>query len=247
MERAARVVSVNVGQPRTVAWRDGTVTSAIWKQPVEGRLAVRGVNVDGDDQADRHVHGGPDKAVYAYALEDYGWWAAQLGRQLQPGTFGDNLTIEGLDVSNAQVGERWQVGTAVLEVSQPRIPCYKLGIKMDDARFPARFAAAERPGAYLRIVEEGTVAAGETVTVLYRPEHGLTPALVSRAYHADRALIPRLLEVPELPESWRAWAAKMLAAHVAQRDKRTSRHHGSSEEYDGGRREQHAHDDVERA
>src|SRR5919199_255991 len=185
MERAARVVSVNVGAPRTVAWRDGTVTSAIWKQPVEGRLAIRGVNIDGDDQADRTAHGGPDKAIYAYALEDYAWWAVELGRTLQPGAFGENLTVSGLDVSHAQIGERWQVGTAVLEVSQPRIPCYKLGIKMEDPRFPPRFAAAERPGAYLRIVEEGTVAAGDEVRILSRPEHGLTSALVSRAYHTD--------------------------------------------------------------
>src|SRR4051812_41988215 len=123
-----RVVSVNVGRPRTAPWRDETVTSAIWKEPVSGPVAVRGVNLDGDDQADRHAHGGPDKAVYAYALDDYRFWQQELGRATEPGLFGENLTIDGLDVSHAVIGERWQVGSAVVEVCQPRIPCYKLGI-----------------------------------------------------------------------------------------------------------------------
>lgn len=209
---SGRVVSVNVGRPREFAFQRGTATSAIWKQPVSGPVAARGVNLDGDDQADRTVHGGPDKAVYAYAAADYAFWEATLGQRLDPGTFGENLTIAELDVSHALVGERWQIGTAEFEVSQPRIPCYKLGHRMGDQRFPSRFADAERPGAYLRIAREGSLQTGDTVRVVHRPDHGLTVALVARAYHVDRSLVPRLLEVPELSESWRDWAARFLAA-----------------------------------
>ena len=205
------LVSVNVGRPRSVPFGDATVSTSIWKDPVAGRVRVRGVNLDGDDQADRSVHGGPDKAVYAYSVDDYRIWSAELGRDVGPGSFGENFTIAGLDVSGALIGEQWQIGTAVFEVSQPRIPCFKLGIRLADPTFPRRFAAAERPGAYLRIVREGTVGAGDDLSVIHRPRHGLTAALVSRAYHADRALVPRLLEVPELSSSWHDWAHKILA------------------------------------
>jgi MOSC domain-containing protein YiiM len=150
--------------------------------------------------------------VYAYAAQDYRFWEAELGRTLAPGAFGENLTIDGLDVSQALIGAQWQIGSTLLEVSQPRVPCYKLGLRFDDPAFPKRFAAAERPGAYLRIVREGSLEAGDRVTVTYRPEHMLTVALVSRAYFSDRGLLPRLLEVPQLSSSWRDWAAKMLAA-----------------------------------
>src|SRR5919205_1072755 len=122
----ARVISVNVGTPREVDTGRRIVRTAIWKHPVEGRVPVRGVNLAGDDQADRSVHGGPDKAVYAYAAEDTEWWERELGRQLGPGTFGENLTVRGLDVTGALIGERWRIGTALLEVTAPRIPCWKL-------------------------------------------------------------------------------------------------------------------------
>ena len=144
----AEVVSVNVGEVRTVDWFGRTVTTAIWKSPVDGRVAVRGVNLDGDDQADRRVHGGPDKAVYAYAVEDYEWWSQELGRELEPATFGENLTVVGVDLGELVIGSRWIVGTTELEVSQPRQPCFKLGIRMSDADFVDRFDAAAR---YLRL------------------------------------------------------------------------------------------------
>jgi MOSC domain-containing protein YiiM len=209
---AGVVVSVNVGTPREVPWRGRTVRTAIWKHPVPGRVKVRGVNVDGDDQGDREVHGGVDKALYAYAAEDYGWWTAELGQELPPGTFGDNLTVHGIDVSGAEVGERWRVGGTLLEVSQPRIPCFKLGIRMGSQRFPRRFAAARRPGAYLRILAEGEVAAGDPVEVVHRPGHGLTVAEVSRIYHDDHAAAARLLHVPELADGWRRWAERFAPA-----------------------------------
>src|SRR5919112_3067033 len=144
-----RVASVNVGRPRQLSVRRGRpLMSAIGKAPVDGRVRVAGVNVAGDDQADRRVHGGPDKVVYAYASEDTAWWEAELGRELGPGAFGENLTVAGVDVSGAVIGERWRIGTVELEVCQPRFPCFKLGIRFEDATMVRRFAQAERPGAY---------------------------------------------------------------------------------------------------
>ena len=166
--------SVNVGAVRRVRHRGRDATTGIWKTPVAGRVAVRGVTLEGDDQANRRLHGGADKAVYAYASEDYAWWAGELGHDLAPGTFGENLTVEGVDLTAAVVGERWLVGTCVLEVCQPRTPCWKLGLRMGDDRFPERFAAAGRPGAYLRIAREGEVGAGDEVTRFYIPEEGPT-------------------------------------------------------------------------
>jgi MOSC domain-containing protein YiiM len=209
------VSAINVGSVRTVAWRGGTVRTGIWKAPVDGPVDVRGVNLAGDDQGDREVHGGPDKAVYAYAREDQAWWAAQIGRAIDPGTFGENLTTHGVDVTNAVIGERWVIGRVVLEVSQPRIPCFKLGIRMGDPRFPARFAAAARPGAYLRILRPGAISAGDAIRVIDRPAHGVTVGLVERAYHADEALIPLLFEAPELTESWARWARHHLDVQAA--------------------------------
>ena len=204
----ARLLSVNVGRPRPVDTGARTIVTAIWKTPVDGRVAVRGVNVDGDDQADRSVHGGPDKAVYAYAIEETRAWESELGRELGPGAFGENLTIEGVDVSGALVGERWRVGTALLEVVQPRFPCFKLGLRMGDPRFVKRFGQASRPGAYLRIVEEGELGAGDPVAVVARPDHAVTMRLVSDAILLDHDLIPRALDAPQLIPSLRTWMMK---------------------------------------
>lgn len=163
----ARVLSVNIGHPRMVERNGELVPTSIWKMPVAGRLPIRGVHV-GDDVQAGASHGGPDKAVYAYATEDVAWWAARLRRDLGPGTFGENLTLEGLDLTSSRVGDRWSVGTALLEVAGPRLPCWKLELKMGEARFIERFTAAGRPGAYLRIVEEGDVGAGDEVVVVLR-------------------------------------------------------------------------------
>lgn len=200
------VVSVNVGRPRPVDHNGEPATTAIWKLPVSGRVAAQGVNLQGDEQADRSVHGGYDKAVYAYAVEDTRWWETQLDRPVGPGGFGENLTVEGLDLVASVVGERWTVGTAVLEVSEPRLPCWKLGVRMGDPRFPQRFTRAQRPGTYLRIVEAGDVGAGDTVRVVARPEHGFTVGDIWRVYHHDRHEARALLDVPQLGESWRRWA-----------------------------------------
>jgi MOSC domain-containing protein YiiM len=211
MNVIGQVVSVNVGQPRTVNWHNREVTSAIWKQPVTGRRWLRGVNVDGDDQADRRVHGGPTKAVYTYAVEDYAWWGATLAVALEPGTFGENLTVSGVDLADRLVGERWRIGSAVLRVTEPRIPCFKLGIRMGDADFVHQFADAARPGSYLAIESEGEVGAGDPIELLGRPDHDVTIGTVERAYHGHRELRAQLVDLGDLSTSWRQWAARALA------------------------------------
>jgi MOSC domain-containing protein YiiM len=202
--------SVNVGTPREIRYRGKPMTTAIWKFPVTGPVVVRGVNLTGDDQADRRVHGGPEQALYAYAREDIDWWEGQLGRRLESGTFGENLTTKGVDVTNALVGERWRFGTVVVEVRQPRLPCFKLGIRMGSPYFPKRFTKAERPGAYFRIVEEGELAAGMPIEIVHRPEHDVTMALIARARQIDQSLAPKLLTAPGLPEYWRSWAESLV-------------------------------------
>jgi MOSC domain-containing protein YiiM len=199
----SRVVSVNVGLPRQVSVRRGRpLMSSIFKDPVEGRVRATGINLEGDKQADMRVHGGADKAVYAYASEDIAWWAQQLDRpELAPGWFGENLTTEGVDVTSAVVGERWRIGDAEFEVSQPRLPCFKLGIRFGEPRMVKAFALASRPGAYLRILVEGSVGAGDEIEVLHRPEHGVTVELVSRAFLIDPSLQPQAAKAPELAAS----------------------------------------------
>ena len=196
-----RLLSVNVGRPRDVQIDKRTVSTAIWKQPVAGRVEVRGVNLAGDAQADLTVHGGRDKAVYAYAIEEVRLWEGELGRELGVGAFGENLTTAGVDVSGAVIGERWRVGSTLLEVVQPRFPCFKLGIRLGDPLWVRRFARGSRPGAYLRIVEEGDLGAGDAVEVdlASRPAHGVTCRLVFDAITVDHALIPRALEAELIP------------------------------------------------
>lgn len=212
-----QVVSVNVGTVREVEWAGRLLRTGIFKEPVTGRRRVEGVNVAGDDQGNREAHGGPTKSLYAYAAEDSAWWTAELGRDVAPGMFGENLTTAGLDLAGAVVGERWAVGSAVLRVTEPRIPCAKLGMKMGDQRFPPRFAAAARPGTYLAIDQAGDIGAGDEIVVVERPGHGVTIGDVERAYHDDRDLLPRLLDAPELSDGWRTWAEKMLAARDGRR------------------------------
>ena len=209
-----RVLSVNVGRAREFEFNGRHVQSAIWKSPVVGRVAARGVNLEGDDQADRKAHGGPDKAVYAYAVEDARWWEREVGRSLEPGQFGENLTTEGMEVNEALVGERWQVGTSVLEVSEPRVPCWRLGVRMEDRSFVRHFTEALRPGAYLRIVVEGLVGAGDAIRVVERPDDGVSIRDVFRIYTRDRQEAGRLLAVLRMSESWKAWATG--APHAAE-------------------------------
>src|SRR3954463_5076140 len=200
MSAMARLLSVNVGRPQPVGLRRGkTVQSAIGKAPVDGRVRVEGVNVAGDDQADRRVHGGPDKAGYAYAREGTEWGERELGVELGPGAFGENLTVEGIDVSGALIGERWRLGTVERESCQPRFPCFKLGLRFGDPQMLKRFTLAERPGAYLRIVREGEIGAGDAIAIDGRPDHGITVALVARAVMTDRGLLAQAASARALP------------------------------------------------
>lgn len=208
MDSDGLIESVNVGGRRIVEWEGREVETGIWKEPVVGRIGVEGVNLEGDDQADRRVHGGPDKAIYAYAIEDYRFWGSELGGvEVGPGVFGENLTVSGLDLGMAQVGERWEVGTTVLEVRQPRLPCFKLGIRMGDSSFPDRFDHEERLGVYLSIVREGELGAGDPITVTHRPSHGLTAYAIAQAYpHPTASELELILSVERIPDGWRKWA-----------------------------------------
>jgi MOSC domain-containing protein YiiM len=201
MPSVPRVASLNVGGVRHVQWQGRDVTTGIWKHSVEGRVALAGVNFAGDDQADRTVHGGPDKAVYAYAREDYDYWRAR-GMDVHDALFGENLTTEGIDLASCVVGEQWTIGSTTLEIAQPRLPCYKLGIRVGDATFLRRFLVAQRVGAYLRVVREGDVGAGDSIAVVSRPAHGITLRnMVEALDDSERAAALR--EIERLPEFWR--------------------------------------------
>jgi MOSC domain-containing protein YiiM len=192
---AATVRSVNVGGIRTVTLRGRAVRTALWKAPVAGPVAVRGVNLAGDRQADRSVHGGPDKAVYAYEGEDLAWWAAELGRPVEPGTFGENLTTAGIRLAAALIGERWAVGTAVLEVTSRASRASSSGSAWATA-LPGALRARRTAGGLPADRVGGRARGRRRIRVETKPDHGVTVGLVERAYHLDRSLVPRLLEAP---------------------------------------------------
>jgi MOSC domain-containing protein YiiM len=214
-----RVVSVNVGLPRTV--RDGRreVATAIFKQPVAGRVAVRRLNLDGDRQADLAVHGGPEKAVYAYPAEHYPYWREQFPeRELPWAQFGENLTTEGLLEDAIHIGDRFRVGTAELVVTQPRMPCFKLGIRFGRPDMVKRFLASRRTGFYFAVAVEGEVAADDPITPLARHPAGVRVADITRLYanRRDRsasagAEMRRLAELEALPAVWREYFRERAA------------------------------------
>lgn len=209
-----RVVSVNVGLPREVVWRRRVVSTGIFKVPVDGPVHVSGVNLAGDRQADLEVHGGQDKAVYAYRAEHYGTWQRELGRSLPWGMFGENLTVEGMPTEDhIAIGDRLRIGTAEFVVTQPRLPCYKLGIRFDDAGMVRRFHEAGRTGFYLRIVADGDVAAGDTMEFLARDPNQVAISEITRLHQPgdiDIQSVRRLLSVEALPMSWRAQLGELL-------------------------------------
>jgi MOSC domain-containing protein YiiM len=190
-----RVLSVSAGSVAEAAWVD-TGVSAIDKRPVDGRVRVGRLGIEGDDQADKKNHGGPEQAVYVYAREDLDWWAAGLGRDLRDGMFGENVTTTGLDVTGAWIGERWRLGTALVQVVSVRVPCGTFRGWMGEKGWVKRFAQAGRPGAYLRVLEEGTLAAGDEVTVIDRPDVRVTLDEAMRAFYGDKEIMERLLTVP---------------------------------------------------
>jgi MOSC domain-containing protein YiiM len=215
--REMRVVSVNVGLPRTVRWQGRDVTTGIFKQPVAGRLPLRRLNLDGDGQADLQVHGGAAKAIYAYPLEHYAFWREQLQEELPFGAFGENLTVDRLPLEgDVAVGDRFRVGTAELVVTQPRVPCYKLAVRFGRADMLKRFVASRRTGYYLAVEAEGDVGAGDRVEALARHPARIPVAEVTRVFTRDRddvATIARLAALDALPADWRRYFEDMLTTH----------------------------------
>jgi MOSC domain-containing protein YiiM len=202
-----QVISVNLGLPRPVMWHGKTVETGIWKSPVAGRVAIVGNNLVGDRQADLSVHGGPDKAVYAYPSEHYSWWRGELpGVELPWGAFGENLTVEGLHEERVHIGDRFRIGLAELMVTQPRMPCFKLGIKFDRPQLVKEFLRSERSGFYFAVVRAGEIGAGDRIEPARRDESGMTVTEIVRLYVAsdpDPVLLRRASELAALPESWR--------------------------------------------
>lgn len=210
MSTRARVVSVNAGRIRPAPYGNPhTGATAIDKSAVSGRVAVGTLGVAGDFQ-DHPEHGGVDKAVYAYSRGDATWWESELGRPLRPGCFGENLSTEGLDVTGAEIGEHWRIGSTLLEVSEPRIPCRVFAGFWDVPDLVKRFTQRGDPGAYLRVVIAGQFAAGDVIEVIMRPGHGVTIGSAFRARSGCRELVPALLTAPQLPKAWHDWASKVL-------------------------------------
>src|SRR2546426_4167504 len=198
-----QVISVNVGLPRAVAWKGRTVVTGIFKEPVEGRIAVRRLNLEGDRQADLTVHGGPEKAIYVYPAEYYPFWREQFPEMDLPwGMFGENLTVAGLLDETVHIGDHFQVGSAHLVVTQPRLPCYKLGIKFGRDDILKRFLQSGMTGFYFAVLKEGEVAAGDSISLLHRDEHQIKVADIVRLYRQDKYnldLMRRVVAVGALP------------------------------------------------
>jgi MOSC domain-containing protein YiiM len=207
---SARVISVNRGPVRDMVVGGKPARSGIRKDPAPGPVAVGWQGLAADEYGDMVNHGGLDQAVYAYGREDLDWWAAQLGRDLRNGLFGENITTAGLDISAALIGEIWQVGTAVVQITAPRIPCVTFQSWLGETHWVKRFAAARRPGAYLRVLTEGAVGAGDGLTVLGRPELAVTVAESMQAYYGDREIMRRLLLVEGRGDKWDRIGAAML-------------------------------------
>ncbi len=211
-----QIVSVNVGLPREVIWKGRAVSTGIFKQPVVGPVAVLAEHLAGDGQADLRVHGGPDKAVYAYPLEHYAYWQALVPPELLgPGALGENLTTTGLLESAVRMGDCFRAGTAVLMAVQPRRPCFKLGIRLNDERMLKQFQEARRCGIYFRVVQTGVLQAGDALDLVERSPHGVTIQDVADCHYLpqkDFAKIERILALPFLPPSWREGFERMLAA-----------------------------------
>jgi MOSC domain-containing protein YiiM len=203
-----KVISVNVGLPRTVQWKGKAVSTGIFKAPVSGRIHLRTLNFDGDRQADLSVHGGPDKAVYVYPAEHYVYWQRELPDMTLPwGMFGENLTTEGLQEDDTlQIGDRFRVGSAELVVTQPRLPCFKLGLKFGRNDIVKRFLASGRTGFYVKVVAEGEVAAGDSVLLVERASGSLAVSEITRLYVRDKDDLEglrRIVGVAALPADWR--------------------------------------------
>lgn len=209
-----RVISVNVGLPREIIYKGKLVTTGIFKEPVEGRIKLRTLNLDGDRQADLSVHGGPSKAVYAYPSEHYEYWRAEFSELDLPwGMFGENLTTEGLREDTVHIGDRFRIGSAEVVVTEPRMPCYKLAAKFGTDDIISRFLQSGRTGCYFAVVQEGEVRAGDKIVLLGRDGHDITVADITRLYVRDKddlTTLRRVVQVAALPERWRGYFVKRI-------------------------------------
>jgi MOSC domain-containing protein YiiM len=209
-----KLLSINVGLSREVKWRGKVVHTSIFKAPVRGRVWVRRLNIEGDQQSDLSVHGGVDKAVYAYPSEHYPYWRKELPDMDLPwGMFGENLTIQGILEGDVHIGDRLRVGSAEFVVTQPRLPCFKLGIRFGRPDMVKRFQRSGRTGFYLSVFGEGEITAGDSLEWIARDENGVTVADVAKLYTADAAnkdLLRRVSELPALPQGWREHFHKRL-------------------------------------
>src|SRR5437762_2373521 len=209
-----RLVSVNVGLPREMEWRGRTIRTSIFKTPTDRRVRVTTVNLESDRQSDLSVHGGVDKAVYAYPSEHYAYWRGELpGMDLPWGIFGENFTTEGLLEESVRIGERLRVGSAEFVITQLRMPCFKLGIRFDRPDIVKRFLESGRTGLYFAVLEEGEVAAGDAIALLERDEHSVSVTDIVNLYRRDATnqdMLRRVTELPSLPKSWRDYFQKRL-------------------------------------
>lgn len=209
-----KIISLNVGRPRLVMRNNEPVSTGIFKDPIDGRVMLRTLNLDGDRQADLTVHGGPEKAVYAYPSEHYLFWKQELpDMELPWGMFGENFTTEGLFETETHVGDRFRIGSAELMVTQPRMPCYKLGIRFGRADIIKRFLVSERSGFYFSVLKEGEVGAGDEVELIEKNTSGVRVVDVTRLYSSDKHnvdLLQRAIATEALPSSWRDYFKERL-------------------------------------
>jgi MOSC domain-containing protein YiiM len=214
MKSDAKLISVNVGLPRTVVSNGKPVSTGIFKDPVAGRVMLKTLNLDGDRQADLSVHGGPTKAVYVYPSEHYDYWKREYPEMKLPwGMFGENFTTTGLFESELNIGDKFQVGLALVMVTEPRLPCYKLGIKFGRSDIVKKFLARERTGFYFAVLQEGEVGAGDQIKLIERSNHTVRVSDITRLYTREKrntGLLRRAIEVEALPESWKSYFQRRL-------------------------------------
>jgi MOSC domain-containing protein YiiM len=211
-----KIVSINVGRPRLVMRNNEPVSTAIFKEPVAGRVMLRTLNLDGDRQADLTVHGGPEKAVYLYPSEHYAFWKRELPDMDLPwGIFGENFTTEGIFESQMNIGDRFRIGSAEVMVTQPRMPCYKLGIRFGRTDIIRRFLASERTGFYFSVLKEGEVGVDDEFELVYKNDSGVTVVDVTRLFSSDKQnvdLLRRAIATEALPDNWRDYFRKRIEA-----------------------------------
>ncbi|MEH2084689.1 MAG: MOSC domain-containing protein [Nostoc sp.] len=209
-----KLISVNVGLPREVTWKGKIVTTGIFKEPVSDRVMVRSLNLDGDRQADLTVHGGVDKAVYVYPFEHYDYWRSELpDTELTLGIFGENFTVTGLREEELNIGDRFKIGSVELMVTQPRLPCYKLGIRFGRSDMVKRFVASRRSRFYFRVLQEGEVGVGDTLELIGRDDNNVTVANIIQLYMHEQnnpELLHRAAQLEALPASWRDYFQEQI-------------------------------------